>query len=81
MMHYGGPTPKRSVAFSNHANVHHLDKGKLARADMVKKTTHKLAKNWVSSSGGQKWSGKLKELKDSQLAAQCSVCPCLYRSI
>ena len=74
MMHYGGPTPKRSVAFSNHAAVRRLDKGKLPRAEMVKKTTHKLAKHWVSSSGEQKWSGKQKELKDSQLATQCIAC-------
>ena len=73
-MHYGGSTPKRSVAFSNHISVHRLDKGKLPRAEMVKKTTHKLAKHWVSSSGEHKWSGRQKELKDSQPAAQCIEC-------
>lgn len=68
MGHYGSKTPKRQIAWSNASAIGRLNQGKLSWAtyrgsDYEK---HKTAESKVSKSGKKTFTGRRKQLKDSQ---------------
>ncbi|CAK9108740.1 Uncharacterized protein SCF082_LOCUS50570 [Durusdinium trenchii] len=63
---HGGRSPKRSMFMGNMSSLGGLDKGKLTKAERVKRTKISTARKYTDSSGKSRFVGNKKELKASQ---------------